>query len=340
MRGWRSSAVTIATCLATTLGAQSASCASQPVTVRDVCQKGVDLFAVFAPQLGGALAAGGPVLGTARTGDGLSLTLRLNGVAALVPDLSAQPFSVGGPQVSTIATTRTPVLLPAVDAAFSLSPGIRAGRQRVLAVDLLASIVYLRTSDVGAVNVGPGKGTFSSSPFRVGYGVRVGVLSESRRVPAVSVSYLRRSLPRASLVTSAPILGPGASSLRDTIALTESSLRADAFRLAISKSVGRVEVGGGIGEDRFRNFAQLQAMITPSVFGAPLPPQRMTAVLTRSNRRQSAYGSLAVRVGHYHVGAEAGAVFGGDEFPTFNSISGYERGATRGHASLGVRYRF
>jgi hypothetical protein len=339
MRGWRSSAVTIATCLATTLGAQSASCASQPVTVRDVCQKGVDLFAVFAPQLGGALAAGGPVLGTARTGDGLSLTLRLNGVAALVPDLSVQPFSVSGPQVSTIGTTRTPVLLPAVDAAFSLSPGIRAGRQRVLAVDLLASIVYLRTSDVGAVNVGPGKGTFSSSPFRVGYGVRVGVLSESRWVPAVSVSYLRRSLPRASLVATAPINVSGAS-LRDTIALTESSLRADAIRLAISKRVGRVEVGGGIGEDRFRNFAQLQAMVTPSAFGAPLPPQRMTAVLTRSNRRQSAYGSLAVRVGHYHVGAEAGAVFGGDEFPTFNAITGYERGATRGHASLGVRYRF
>lgn len=339
MRAGQLSAITIATCLATTLGAQSASCASQPVTLRDVCQKGVDLFAMFAPQLGGALAVGGPVLGSARTGDGVSLTLRLNGVAALVPDLSAQPFSVSGAQVSTIGTTRAPVLIPALDAAFTLAPGVRAGRQRVLAVDLLASIVYLRTSDVGTVNVGPGRGTFSKSPFRAGYGARVGVLSESRRVPAVSVSYLRRSLPRASLVTSAPINGSGAS-LRDTIALTESSVRADAVRLAISKNVGRVEMGGGIGEDRVRSFTQVQAMVTRSVFGAPLRPDRMTAVLTRSNRRQSAYGSLALRFGHYHVGGEAGAVFGGDEFPTFNSVTGYERGATRGHASLGVRYSF
>jgi hypothetical protein len=294
---------------------------------------------MFAPQLGGALAAGGPVLGTARTGEGISITLRLNGVAAVTPDLSAQPFSVSGAQVSTLASTRAPVLIPALDVAFSLSPGIRAGRQRVLAVDLLGSVVYLRTGDVGTVNVGPGKGTFASSPFRAGYGARVGVLSESRRVPAVSVSYLRRSLPGTSMVTSAPITLPGAT-LRDTIALTESSLRADAFRLAVSKRVGRVEVGGGVGENRYRNFTQLQAMVTQSLFGAPVRTDRMTAVLTRKVRRQSAYGSLALTFGHYHVGAEAGAVFGGDEFPTFNSVAGYERGATRGHASLGVRYSF
>lgn len=339
MRGGRLTVVTLATFVASTLGAQSAACATQAVALRDVCQKGLDIFSMLAPQLDGALSAGGPVLGTARTGDGISLALRLNGVRALVPDISTQAFSLSGAQVSTIATTRTPVVLPALDVAFSMSPGVKAGRQRVLAVDLLASIVYLRTSDVGAVNLGPTKGTFASSAFRVGYGARVGLLSETRRIPAVSVSYLRRSLPRSSLVTSAPANGTGTSS-RDTIALTESSLRADAFRLAVSKRVGRLEVGGGAGEDRYRNFTQLQAMVTRSVFGAPLPPDRMTAGLTREVRRQSAYGSLALNLGHYHVGAEAGAVFGGDEFATFNTIDGYQRGAARGHASLGVRYSF
>jgi hypothetical protein len=339
MHGVRLSAVTLATCMASTAGAQSAACATQPVTVRDVCQKGVDLFSILAPQLGGALAAGGPTLGTARAGDGIALTLRVNGVAARVPDYSTQPFSVSGAQPGAIASTRSPVLIPALDVAFTLFPGMRAGQQRVLAVDLLASVVYLRSGDIGEVNVGPSKGTFAASPFRAGYGARLGLLSESRRLPAVSVSFLRRSLPRATLVSSAPINASG-SSLRDTIALTESSLRADAVRLGLSKSFGRVEVGGGVGEDRFRNFTVLQGMATRSLAGAPLSPDRMSATLMRTNRRQSAYGSLALNLGHYHLGAEAGAVFGGGEFATFNSIAGYERGATRGHVSLGLRYSF
>ncbi len=317
------------------LTAQSSQCTAQAVASRDACQKGTDLFLMLAPQLSGALAGGGAMIGTARMANGLSLGLRLNVVEGQVPELGAVSISSTGAVQSTIETKRTPVPMPTFDAAFSLIPGFNAGRQRILAVDLLASVAYVPTSDLEAFSVRTTNGA-----FKIGYGARVGLLADAGALPAVSVSYLRRTLPTSDIAASLPINGLSGSAGRDSIALGALSLRADALRASISKRIGFVEIGGGAGQDRYRNFAQLRTQVTPVILGAPLPPVRSLYVVTQTLTRNAVYGSLALNFGRVHLGAELGQTFGGDSVTTFNTFTDGKVNAARRFGTAGLRVRF
>jgi hypothetical protein len=90
---------TAALCLP--LHAQSQQCAAQVAALRDACQKGTDIFAMLAPQVNGALAGGGPVLGSARAVRGLSVGLRVNAVDGQVPDVATIQLSSSGAGTGT-----------------------------------------------------------------------------------------------------------------------------------------------------------------------------------------------------------------------------------------------
>jgi hypothetical protein len=310
------------------LAAQSAACAAQALPVRDACQKGADIFALLAPQVNGALAAGSPVLGSSRAVNGLSIGLRVNAVDGTVPDLTAVRLSTTGATSSTIATQRAPVPAPTLDIALGVFPGVFVGVQRILSLDALINVAYVPNQTIEDFSIRTVNGS-----LRMGYGARLGLLSDRFMVPAVAISYFRRSLPTASF--SAGITSGGVSGSVDSIALNSLNLQNDALRLSASKKLGFLELGGGVGQDRYNTSTQIRGVVnTPlgAVSGGASFRQRIT--------RNVAYGSAAINVLRLRLAAEAGTTFGGDSVQTFNTFANGRQNAQRLFGSVGLRVQF
>ncbi|HYW51722.1 MAG TPA: hypothetical protein VE861_14000 [Gemmatimonadaceae bacterium] len=326
-------AVAVAFCavaLSLPVAAQSAQCSAQPVALRDACQKGTDIFTMLAPQVHAAIAGGGPVLASARAVNGLSVGLRINAVDARIPDPSSTTLSTGGAVQGTIATSRVPLPAPVLDFAFSAFPGVFLGAQRVLSVEVLANVAYVPNRSVERFRVRTTDGS-----LKLGYGARVGLLSDRLLMPAVSISYFRRSLPTSAFSTSFS----NGSVLRtsdDSLTLNSLSIRNDALRLAISKRLGVFEIGGGAGQDTYHSFASLQTRVTPPV-GVPV---NGGVALTQQIKRNTAYASFALNISRLRIGAEAGATFGGDSIATYNTFTDGKLNDRRLFGSLGTRVSF
>ena len=312
------------------LRAQSAQCSSQATAVRDACQKGTDIFMMLAPQVNGALAGGGPVLGSSRAVRGLSIGLRVNAVDARVPDIAGVRLSSTGIVQSAIPTKRIPVPGPAVDVAVGLFPGVFVGVQRILAVDALVNVAYIPSRNIQDFSVKTTNGS-----LKLGYGARIGILADRMLMPAVAVSYFRRSLPTASFSTSFTSSIAGITT-RDSIALNDLSIRNDALRLSISKKLGFIEIGGGVGQDTYRTSTQLHARVSPAI-GAPVTGD---IALSQQIKRNAAYGSLSLNVFKLRIGAEAGSIFGGDSLSTYNTFTDGKLNEQHLFGSVGLRLSF
>ncbi len=312
------------------LSAQSAQCLTQAVALRDACQKGTDIFAMLAPQVQGALAGGGPVLGSSRAVRGISIGLRVNAVDGRLPDLGNVRLSSTGIVRSTIATTRVPVPAPALDVALGLFPGVFVGVQRILSLDALVNVAYIPNRDLEDFSI---KATNGS--LKLGYGARLGLLADRMLMPAVAVSFFRRSLPTASFSTSLTSSVVGVTS-NDSLSLQELSVENDALRVSISKKMGFLELGGGVGQDRYRTFTQLRARVAPSVG----PAVAGAFALTQEIKRNAAYGSVALNIFKLRIGAEAGSTFGGDSLSTFNTFTDGKINEQRLFGSVGLRLSF
>ncbi|MCC7053054.1 MAG: hypothetical protein IT355_07275 [Gemmatimonadaceae bacterium] len=316
--------------LALPLSAQSAQCASQPAALRDACQKGTDIFAMLMPQVQGALGGGGPVLGSSRAVRGLSIGLRVNAMDGAVPEITNVSLSGTGVVRSTFATKRAPVPMPALDVALGVFPGVNLGVQRVLSLDALVNVAYMPKQDVEDFSIRPSK-----SSFKFGYGARLGLLADRLMVPAVAISYFRRQIPTTTFSTSFTS-GVSGVTVNDSLALSELSIRNDALRLSASKKLGFIEIGGGVGQDTYRSFSQLQARVTPPVGSAASG----AFVLTQQIKRNAAYGSLALNILKLRIGAEAGQTFGGDSVSTFNEFTDGKINEKRMFGSVGLRLSF
>jgi hypothetical protein len=315
------------------LAAQSvtAECAAVSVLLRDACQKGTDIFSMLAPQVQGAIAGGGPVLGSARTVYGMSIGVRVNAVDGRVPDLSAVTLSRTGAVRSAMPTKRAPVPAPALDVAFGLFPGIPLGLQRVLSLEGLVNVSYIPNRSIEDFSV---KATNGS--LKLGYGGRVGVLADRMLVPAVSVSYFRRPLPTATF-SSSFASGIGGLATRDSLALQNLSVQNEAYRIAISKKLGFIELGGGVGQDRYRTSTSLRAVLV-ALSG---PSVAQSFALSQTLKRNAAYGSFAINISKLRIGAEAGATFTGkDSVFTYNSFTEGKVNERRLFGSAGVRVSF
>jgi hypothetical protein len=319
-----------ASAFALPLHAQSAQCAAQATAVRDACQKGTDIFDMIAPQVNGALTGGGPVLGTSRGGRGLSIGLRVNAVDGRVPDLANVRLSSTGIVRSSIPTTRAPVPAPALDLALGLFPGVFVGVQRIFAVDALLNVAYIPSRDFADFRVKTTNGS-----LKLGYGARVGLLTDKFLMPAVAVSYFRRSLPTTSFSTSFQSSFSGITT-SDSLTLNALSIRNDALRLALSKKLGFIEFGGGVGQDSYRTFTSLRARVSPSV-GVPVTGE---VALTQQIKRNAAYGSLALNIFKLRIAAEAGSIFGGDSLSTYNTFTDGKLNEQHLFGSVGLRLSF
>ena len=284
-----------------------------------------DLFQFLAPQLGMALAGGNTTLGSTSTLGGLghfSVGARGTVLRGAVPDVANFPKCYTNAVRSTLPTTSAPIGLPAADAAIGIFGGLPLGLTNIGGIDLLVSASYIPEFDRSGVRV-----KLPDGSLQLGYGARFGLLSESILVPGVSLSYLRRDLPRVNM---------SAVNGSDSLLVSGLKLKTTSLRLVASKSLVLFTVAGGVGQDRF----EARVDTVRANVGAPAPIGRAQGSLTaqvQTLTRTNYFLDLSLNLLMLNLTGEIGQSTGGT-VSTFNSFQGDKPESSRTYASLGVRF--
>ena len=291
----------------------------QARAAQDACTQAYDLFQFMSPQLGISLAGGNAILGQGSTVGGighLSVGLRANVLAGLLPDVSTFTQSTSGARRSTLTTKNQLLGLPTADAAIGIFKGFPLPLTNVGGVDLLVSAAYVPTIDASNVKITP------SQSLQLGYGLRVGLLQESIAVPGVSVTYLKRDLPQTTIVGSA-----GSNSLN----VSNAKVNTTAWRVVAGKSLLVLNLAAGVGQDKYEQSADISASVSGTFSGTSSVPGTSQS-LTRTNYFLDASLNLLL----LKIVGEVGQVSGGT-VNTFNSFSGGSADRSLSYFSIGGR---
>jgi hypothetical protein len=303
-------------------GLAQPTCPSGPA--QDACQQAYDLFAFMAPQLGLALAGGNATLGQGGVLGGLghvSVGLRGNVFGGSIPDVSRFQVSATGAQASVLPTNDRLVGLPTADAAIGLYKGVPLPLANILGVDALVSALYVPTISESNLSISP------SNSWQFGYGARLGLVSESIVTPGVSVTWIERDLPTATIIGT---IGG------DTLSVRDAKVKTSAWRVVASKSFIMFGLAAGAGQDTYNESANISATVHSTVAGVPVvatatvpqPPPN----ITRMNYFLDASFDLPI----FKIVAEVGAVSGGS-IQTLNSFSGSSADRSLAYGSAGIR---
>jgi hypothetical protein len=285
----------------------------------DACQKVVDTYNYLNGQLGTLVAGGNATLGQSGGLGGLghfAVTVRANAMSGSIPDLDQAGIAlspVGAPQ--TIPTNGEFVPFPTVDAAIGLFNGFLVGVSNVGGVDLLVNATALPHFTFQSVHV-----TTPDGSLKLGVGVRVSLLQESLITPGISLTYMRRDLPRATITATA---GDDRS-----ITLQDYEIRTDAWRLVVGKSFVAVGVAAGIGQDKYDGRANLTYDVDGITPEAPI-------ILDTKPTRTNAFLDLSANMLLLKLVGEVGRVWGGD-VSTYNTFDPIASNA-RWYGSIGLR---
>ncbi len=314
----------------------------QAQLVRDACQKAIDLFQFMAPQLGTSVAGGNAVLGRGGAFGGIgkfSVGLRVNAVQGGLPQVQDVQLSTQGPQRTNITSKNQIVGLPTAEASVGLFPGIGLGFARVGAVDAIVSAFYVPNYETDGFSVRTDGGS-----LRLGYGGRLGLVQETAILPGVSVTYLRRDLPRIG-VTADVEQSVGAQG-NDTVRVTGFEARTAAWRLVASKRLPFIGFAVGAGQDTYNSTAGLAAYIAPRAAVVGTVPYTTPAFngtvastsqkLTRTNYFADVQFNLFI----FKLVGEVGQVTGGKVRPTYNTFGTHTAGESYTYGSLGLRFGF
>jgi hypothetical protein len=300
----------------------------QQRATQDACQKAIDLFEYMAPQLGTALAGGAPTLGQGGALGGLghfSLGVRVNGVMGKLPQIQDVPLSVQGAQRSTFPTKNQIIPLPTADLAVGLFGGLPLGITSVGGLDVLVSASYLPEFEADNIKV-----EVDGSSIKFGFGARLGILEESLLVPGVSVSYLRRDLPKIHMT---------ARSGSDSLQVRDLDVQTTSWRIMASKSFFMFGAAAGFGKDRYESSTSISARVagrtvppTPAVSAGPID---ISQKLSRTNL----FLDLSMNLPFFKIVGEIGQVSGGD-IETYNQFEGSKADDSRTYGSIGIRFGF
>jgi hypothetical protein len=161
----------------------------------------------------------------------------------------------------------------------------------------------------------------------VGYGVRVGVMNGFFPIPAVSVSVMRRSLPRVQLGD----LSKGDNYQFDT------DLKATNVRVAASLRFLVLDVAAGFGFDHYSSTGHI---VVGSTFNCPGPAcGRQTVTVAVTNNRQVLFADAGLNLMLLKLVGEIGYQTGKDQqlsttYRDFDPTAGHVYGG------LGVRFSF
>lgn len=287
----------------------------------DACQKVVDLYQYMGVQFGTLVAGGNAVLGQGGTLGGLGhfvAELRINTMRASVPDVEGAGIAVGPARQSTYSVDDKWLAAPQVDASIGLFRGIPVGVTYVGGVDAIVSAAYVPDVRSGSVRISAPDGS-----LKVGYGGRVGIMSETALTPGISVTYLQRELPKTTIIATA-----GDNSLT----VEDLKITAKSWRVVASKSFIVFGLAAGIGQDEYRARTSLTYDVAGSHPGQPLE-------LEIQPKRTNMFVDLSLSpLPFLRIVGEIGRVSGGD-VATYNTFDP-AADDPRLYGSLGLRVGF
>ena len=293
---------------------------------QDACQKALDLLNYMTPQLGTLIAGGNATIGQGGTLGGLghfALSVRANAMRASLPDIDGAGVNYGAAQRSDYVTEAQWAALPVVDAAFGVFKGIALPLTNVLGVDLLVNVSYLPELEHDPLSL-----TTPDGSFKFGYGARVGILQESLVLPGISLTYMKRDLPRTTLIAS---WEGGVLANADTARLQNFDIGTTSWRIVASKSLLAFNLAVGVGQDRYEASADAFYSVNEPLARFEGGPVRYAFDVTRTN----VFLDVVTNLGLMKLVATVGGVSGGD-IPTYNNFD-READASRIYGSLGVR---
>ena len=234
------------------------------------------------------VSGGNPVIGTAGTLGGfghVSATLRVNAIKASLPN----PDSAAQNPVPSSFDGYFPA--PMIEAAVGLYGGQGGG---LLSIDGLASAVLLPASRVPGMSVDPGAPKIGDVALGIGYGVRIGVVRGSFPVPAVSVSVMKRHVPRIQF---------GDVTASDPADFA-TDLNATNWRAVAGMRVLFADVAAGIGIDHYTSTAIIHYQDITGI---------QTVTLDLKNTRQVLFADAGLTTGLVKLVAELGYQTGTDQ---------------------------
>jgi hypothetical protein len=308
-------------------------CTAAPTEVRDACQQAVDMMKYMLPQLGIAITGGNVTLGQGGALGGLphfTLGVRANLLAGSLPE--PQTPNTSGIQARANYPTKNQFIgLPAVDASIGLFKGLPLAVSNVGGIDLLLSAAYVPKVETDDVIVEP------DSPLKIGYGVRVGLLQESLLVPGISVSYMKRDLPKTTIVGT--VASAGVANARDSLIVRDFDMKTTAWRLTASKSLILFTIGAGVGQDTYDASTAIKASVTRDI---PLIGVQTFSTgnvsIKQKTTRTNYFADVSMNLLLLKLIGEVGMVSGGD-VPTHNTFDP-QADASRMYGSVGIRIGF
>jgi hypothetical protein len=284
----------------------------------NVCNAAVDGARIFHPVAGLLVSGGNPVLGGIGTLGGFphfALTARVNATKLKTPDLDYD--GTGGTTVGEGDEIFAPA--PLVEAALGVLPGF--GPSGFLSLDLLGSAQLLPTEAVEGLEVDEDARKIGSIALGLGFGARVGVIKGRAIIPSVTVSAMRRSIPR---ITFGDVAGGDQYSF-------STDLKATNLRAVAGYKLALLSVGAGLGWDKYTGDVD----VTFDQSGTPQQAQ----TLELDNSRTMAFLTAALDFPLLKIGAEVGYQFGKDQ-NLRTEFTGNDPGDNRLFAGAGVRFTF
>ncbi len=296
--------------------------------VQDACQKSIDVFDFMAPQLGLAIGGGNTQLGQGGTLGGpghFSIGARVNAFQGRLPQVQDVTLSQNGAVRTDIETKTQYVGAPGVELGLGIFKGIPVGLTHVGGLDVIVSANYIPNVEQDDFSIKTTDGS-----IKVGVGGRLGLLQESSLIPGVSVSYLRRDLPRVDI---------SATTNNGTVGISGLDVKTQAFRITASKSLAIVGLTIGAGQDRYESEGMLDATVTgiPVVGSYALNP---SVRLSRSMTRTNYFADLSLNIFVGKLVAEIGQASGGSVESSYNSFGGNAADDSYTYGSLGLRLGF
>jgi hypothetical protein len=301
------------------LVAQEPQCNMPIPNATAACNTAVDAVRAFYPLAGMIVSGGNPVLGTARASGGLghiTLTARVNGIKAALPDPTAATQS----PVPTSFNGVVPA--PVVEGALGLLKGMRGG---LLAVDVLGSALILPTG-IQNLSVDSNAAHISDAALGIGYGLRVGVINGGFPIPAVSVSYMHRTVPRLRYGTLGPTFGTG-----DQFEFT-MDLASDSYRAVAGWKFVLVDLAAGVGVDHYKS-----SDTNIRFHDGTTPTSVRTVVINPTNTRALVFVNGGLSLAAVKLVGEIGLQAGKDQ-SYFTQFSNFDPKAAHVFGGLGIRF--
>ncbi|HEV8265709.1 MAG TPA: hypothetical protein VGQ06_12245 [Gemmatimonadales bacterium] len=278
------------TALALPLAAQEPQCQNIDPQREAACNTMVDATRAFHPLAGMIVSGGNPLLGTGSTLGGfghLSASLRFNAIKASLPN----PDSAARNPVPSSFDGYFPA--PVIEAAVGLYRGTGGG---LVSIDALGSAVLLPASRVRGMSVDADAPKIGDVALGIGYGARIGILNGSFPVPAVSVSVMKRHVPRVQFGdVSAPTSDPADFS---------TDFDATNWRAVAGMRILFADVAAGLGIDHYTSAATIHYQDV----GGP-----RTVVLDLKNTRQVLFLNAGLTTGLVKLVGELGYQTGTDQ---------------------------